>query len=126
MSKKQVVATDKAAPAIGAYSQANIANGFVFTSGQLPLLPDGTMVDGDAAAQARQSLTNIAAILEAAGSGLENVVKCTVFLAAIEDFAAVNEVYASFFGEPYPARSAFAVGALPKGALVEIEAVAAL
>jgi len=126
MSGKQVVATEKAAPAIGAYSQANIANGFVFTSGQLPIYPDGTMETGDAAAQARQSLANVAAILEAAGTGLDRVVKCTVFLASIEDFAAVNEVYASVFGEPYPARSAFAVGALPKNALVEIEAVAAL
>ena len=107
--------TAKAPAAIGPYSQAIEVNGFVYTSGQLPIDQ----------AQTRQSLMNVKAILEEAGLGLQNVVKTTVFLANMSDFAAMNEIYAQFFSEPFPARSAFAVKDLPKGAQVEIEVVAA-
>ena len=118
--------TEKAPAAIGPYSQAIEANNMVFVSGQLPIDPStGNFVEGGAPEQARQSLTNAKAILNEAGLDLNNVIKTTVLQADIADFAAVNEVYASFFSAPFPARSAFAVKDLPKGALVEIELIAA-
>lgn len=121
----KTIATDRAPRAIGPYSQAIVAGGLVFCSGQIPLDPATMeMVDGDAAAQARQVLANLAAVLEAAGSGLERVVKTTVFLSDMTDFAAVNAVYAEAFGAHRPARSTVQVGRLPKDARVEIEAVA--
>lgn len=119
------IKTDKAPAAIGPYSQAIEANGFVYASGQLPIDPaTGTFPEG-IKAQTRQSLANARAILQQAGLDMNNVVKTTVLLADINDFAAMNEVYAEFFSEPYPARSAFAVKAVPRGALVEIECIAA-
>lgn len=120
----KAIKTEKAPVAIGPYSQAIEANGFVYASGQLPIDPaTGQMPDG-IQAQTRQALTNARAILETAGLGMHDVVKTTVLLADIADFAAMNEVYSQFFSEPYPARSAFAVKAVPKGALVEIECIA--
>ena len=120
------VSTPGAPLAVGAYSQAIQVGDLVFTSGSLPVDPvNKTMPDG-VQEQAKTALANVKAILEAAGSGLDRVVKCTVYLADIKDFQAVNEVYAAFFGKPYPARSCFAVAALPLGAKLEIEAVAAL
>jgi len=122
---RQVIATPKAPAAVGPYSQAIKANGFVFTAGQLGLDPaTGKLVEGDVTDQARQALKNLQAILEAAGSSLEQVVKVTVFLKDINDFKRVNEVYAEFFTSQPPARSAVQVAALPLGGLVEIEAVA--
>ena len=120
------VHTEKAPAAIGPYSQAiDSGAGLVFVSGQLPIDPaTGAFPQGGVAEQTRQSLTNAKAILAAAGLGLENVVKTTVFLADMGDFAAMNEVYAQFFSAPFPARSAVAVKTLPKGALVEIECIA--
>ena len=119
--------TEKAPAAIGPYSQAiDSGTGIVFVSGQLPIDPaTGAFPEGGVQEQTRQSLTNAKAILEAAGLGLQNVVKTTVFLADMADFAAMNEVYAQFFTAPFPARSAVAVKTLPKGALVEIECIAA-
>ncbi len=120
------IATPKAPGAIGPYSQAVRVGGFVYTSGQLPLDPaTGTFPEGGIEAQTRQSLTNIQAILEAAGLSMKNVIKTTVFLADMGDFAAMNAVYAEFFEAPFPARSAVAVKTLPKNALVEIEVIAA-
>jgi len=121
------IQTDKAPAAIGPYSQAiDSGAGLVFVSGQLPIDPaTGAFPEGGVQAQTRQSLTNAKAILEAAGLGLQNVVKTTVFLADMGDFAAMNEIYAQFFAAPFPARSAVAVKTLPKGALVEIECIAA-
>ena len=120
------VHTEKAPAAIGPYSQAiDSGAGLVFVSGQLPIDPaTGAFPQGGVAEQTRQSLTNAKAILAAAGLGLEKVVKTTVFLADMGDFAAMNEVYAQFFSAPFPARSAVAVKTLPKGALVEIECIA--
>ena len=117
--------TDKAPAAIGPYSQAIDSNaGLVFVSGQLPINPaTGAFPEGGVKEQTRQSLTNAKAILEAAGLGLNHVVKTTVFLADMGDFAAMNEVYSQFFSAPFPARSAVAVKTLPKGALVEIECI---
>ena len=123
---KQVISTDKAPAAIGPYSQAIEAKGFVYASGQLPIDPaTGQFPEGGIQEQTRQSILNAQAILEDAGLSLSNVVKTTVFLADMGDFAAMNEVYASFFQVPYPARSAVAVKTLPKGAMVEIECIAA-
>lgn len=123
---KKVISTSKAPAAIGPYSQAIQVGNLVFASGQIPIDPaTGSFVEGDVKEQARQSLTNVKAILEEAGLTLDNVVKTTVFLADMNDFADVNAVYAEFFAEPYPARSAVAVKTLPKGALVEIEVIAA-
>ena len=122
---KQVIHTDKAPAAIGPYSQAIQVGQMLFTSGQVPIDPEtGAIVEGGIQEQARQSLNNIKAILNAAGTTMGAVVKTTVFLQDMNDFAAMNEVYAQFFQEPYPARSAVQVGRLPKDALVEIEAVA--
>ena len=119
----KVIATEKAPGAIGPYSQGFIAGGFVYTSGQIPVNPaDGTVPEG-IAAQTEQSCKNVGAILEAAGSGYDKVIKTTCFLADIADFAAFNEVYAQYFTSK-PARSCVAVKDLPKGVLCEIEAVA--
>lgn len=119
------ISTNNAPAAIGPYSQAIEANGFIYASGQLPINPaTGAFPEGGIKEQTRQSLLNAQAILKEAGSDLNKVVKTTVLLADIADFAAMNEVYASFFEAPYPARSAFAVRDLPKGALVEIEMIA--
>ena len=121
------ISTSNAPAAIGPYSQAvDSGAGLVFLSGQLPIDPaTGAFPEGGIQAQTRQSLSNVQAILAAAGLSMANVVKTTVFLADMGDFAAMNEVYASFFAEPFPARSAVAAKALPKGALVEIECIAA-
>ena len=129
----QVICTKKAPAAIGPYSQAiqvelqsSSVGHLVYTSGQIPIDPTtGLFVEGGIKEQTRQSLTNIKAILEEAGLNMGNVVKTTVYMADMNDFADMNAVYAEFFTEPYPARSAVAVKALPKGALVEIEVVAA-
>ena len=122
---KKIIATTNAPAAIGPYSQAIDCGTFLVTSGQIPIDPaTGEMVKGDVAAQTRQSLLNVKAILTEAGLTMDNVVKTTVFLQDMGDFAAMNAVYAEFFTEGnYPARSAVQVGALPKGALVEIEAL---
>ena len=122
---KAIIATTKAPGAIGPYSQGITANGFVFASGQLGLIPEtGEFAEGGVAGQTRQSLTNVKHVLEAAGSGLEKVVKVTVFLKDMKDFAAMNAVYSEFFTENFPARSAVQVAALPKDGLVEIEVIA--
>lgn len=121
------VSTEKAPAAIGPYSQAVQAGNTVYVSGQLPIDPaTGAFAGEDIRAQTRQSLTNIRSILEAVGSDMSKVVKTTVLLKNIADFAAMNEVYAEFFAAPYPARAAFQVAALPKDALVEIECVAVI
>ena len=119
----KVIATEKAPGAIGPYSQGFLTNGFVYTSGQIPVNPaDGTIPEG-IAAQAEQSCKNVGAILEAGGSGFDKVVKTTCFLADIADFTVFNEVYAKFFTSK-PARSCVAVKDLPKGVLCEVEAIA--
>ncbi|MGN1232385.1 MAG: RidA family protein [Candidatus Cryptobacteroides sp.] len=120
------IITEKAPAAIGPYSQAVEVNGFVYASGQLPIDPvTGAFPEGGIKEQTRQSLLNVTAILEEAGLTLSNVVKTTVYLADMGDFADMNSVYSEFFKAPYPARSAVAVKALPKGAMVEIEVIAA-
>ncbi|MEO1289109.1 MAG: RidA family protein [Chloroflexota bacterium] len=122
---KQIVNTEHAPAAVGPYSQAIIANGFVYTAGQIPLIPsEGKMIEGDIQIQTRQVLENLNAVLEAAGSSLSNVIKTTIFLDSMDDFAKVNEVYGEFFTDEPPARSTVEVARLPLGALVEIEAVA--
>ena len=122
---KEVIATKNAPGAIGPYSQAIKANGFVFASGQLGLVPaTGEFAEGGIEEQTHQSLTNVKSVLEAAGSGLEKVVKTTVFLKDIKDFAAMNKVYSEFFKTDCPARSAVQIAALPKDGLVEIEVIA--
>ena len=122
---KNVISTTNAPAAIGPYSQAIDCGAFLVTSGQVPFDPaTGVIVEGGIGAQTRQSLNNVKAILEAAGLTMDNVVKTTVFLQNMGDFAAMNAVYAEFFTEgQYPARSAVEVAALPKGALVEIETI---
>ena len=120
------ISTEKAPAAIGPYSQAIEHGGLIFVSGQLPIDPaTGGFPEGGVEVQTRQSLNNIKSILEKAGSGMDKVLRTTVMLADMGDFAAMNGVYAEFFGTPYPARCAFAVKTLPKGALVEIECIAA-
>ena len=120
------IVTSAAPAAIGPYSQAIEVNGFVYASGQLPIDPaTGAFPEGGVQEQTRQSLLNVKAILEEAGLTLANVVKTTVYLADMGDFAAMNEIYSQFFSQPFPARSAVAVKALPKGALVEVEVIAA-
>ena len=122
---KEVISTKAAPAAIGPYSQAIIVGNLVYTSGQIPIDPaTGSIVEGGIKEQTRQSLTNVQAILKEAGLTMANVIKTTVFMADMNDFADMNAVYAEFFTEPYPARSAVAVKTLPKGALVEIEVVA--
>ena len=121
----KVISTTKAPAAIGPYSQAIQVGNLVYTSGQIPIDPaTGVFVEGGVKEQTRQSLTNIKAILEEVGITMSHVVKTTVFMADMNDFADMNAVYAEFFSAPYPARSAVAVKTLPKGALGEIEAVA--
>lgn len=122
---RETIQTDKAPAAVGPYSQAVRAAGLVFTSGQIPLDPaTGALIQGGIREQARQSMENLGAVLKAAGTDFSRVVKATIYLADIQDFATVNEVYASFFPSEPPARSAFQVAALPLGARVEIEMVA--
>ena len=122
---KKVISTTKAPAAIGPYSQAIQVGTLIYTSGQIPIDPTtGVVVEGGIKEQTRQSLFNVKAILEEAGLTMNDVVKTTVFMADMNDFAEMNAVYAEFFTEPYPARSAVAVKTLPKGALVEIEVVA--
>ena len=125
MAIKEVLHTDLAPAAVGPYSQAIASNGFIYTSGQSPIDPaTGEFAGADIAAQTKQSLTNIKNILESDGLSMANVVKTTVLLNNIADFGAMHEVYATFFEGACPARAAFEVAALPKGALVEIECVA--
>jgi 2-iminobutanoate/2-iminopropanoate deaminase len=122
--KRETVQTDRAPQAIGPYAQAIKANGFVYTAGQIPLDPTGNLVEGGIAAQTRQVMDNLKAVLEAAGSALDRVVKATVFLKNMADFPAMNEVYAQYLGSAKPARSTVAVAELPRGALIEIDLVA--
>ncbi|MGN7457929.1 RidA family protein [Paenibacillus pasadenensis] len=124
MSKLEPIIAAGAPAAIGPYSHAVKLGGLLFTSGQIPLLPDGTLVEGGIEEQARQVFRNLEAVLAAGGSSLAQVVKATVFLKDMNQFAAVNEVYASFFGDHKPARSAVEVARLPKDVLVEIELIA--
>ena len=127
VSRKTIVASEEAPSAVGPYSQAVAASGFVFVSGQIPLDPaTGELIDGDIAAQTERVLANLGAILKAAGLTFGDVVKTTIYLADIADFAAVNAVYARSFPIEPPARACVQVAALPKGARVEIEAVAAV
>ena len=122
---REPVQTDNAPKAIGPYEQAIKANGFIYTAGQIPIDPKtGNFVEGGIAAQTRQVLENLKAVLEAGGSTLDRVVKATVFLKNMADFAAMNEVYAQYLGSAKPARSTVAVAELPRGALIEIDLVA--
>ncbi|KEF33960.1 deaminase [Deinococcus sp. RL] len=121
---KDIVETANAPAAIGPYSQATTFGNLVVTSGQIPLTPDGTLVEGGIEAQTRQVLDNLVAVLEAAGTDLSRVVKTTVFLADMNEFAAMNAVYAEYFQAPYPARSTVQVARLPRDVRVEIEALA--
>ena len=123
---RKIVATDKAPKAIGPYSQGNIlgCKQLVFVSGQIPLAPDGSLVEGDIRVQTERVMENLKAVLEAAGSGLSRVVQTTCFLADMEDFPGFNEVYARYFTPPYPARATVAVKALPRGVRVEVACVA--
>lgn len=124
---KQAIHTDAAPAAIGTYSQAIRTGGLVFLSGQIPLDPaSGNVVDGDFAARATQVFENLKAVAEEAGSSLDNVVKLTIFLTDLGNFATVNEVMAGYFAEPYPARAAVGVASLPKGVDVEADAILAL
>lgn len=120
----QVIATNQAPGAIGPYSQAMAMDRLVFTSGQIPLRADGTVVEGDIKDQTRQVIANLQAVLEAAGAGLETVLKTTVFVQDMDEFAQLNEVYASCFGKHKPARSTVEVARLPRDVRVEIEAIA--
>ena len=120
----KVVSTKKAPAAIGPYSQAIVANNMVFTSGQIALNPEGKIVCDDVKGQTEQILKNLSAVLEEAGSSLNQVVKTTIYLSDMEDFLAVNEVYASFFGEHKPARSTVAVKTLPLNVKIEIDCIA--
>ena len=123
----KIISTDKAPAAIGPYSQAVKAGNLLFCSGQIPLDPaTGEIVQGDVVLQAEQVMKNIVATLEAAGAGLNDVVKTTIFLVEMGDFAAVNQVYGSYFNSHKPARSTVAVKALPRNVLLEIEVIAAV
>lgn len=125
MSRIRSIHTDDAPAAIGPYSQAIEAGGFLFSAGQIALVPGtGEMVEGGVEAQARQVFSNLAGVLAGADLGFRDVVKTTVYLADMGDFAAVNDVYGEHFAEPYPARSTVAAAGLPKGALVEIDVIA--
>lgn len=121
---KNVISTDKAPAAIGPYSQAIEVNGMVYTSGIIPVVPETGEIPAGSVEQARQAFTNLSHLLEAAGTGMANVVKTTVFIKEMNDFAAINEVYQSFFEAPYPARSCVEVARLPKDVMIEIEAIA--
>lgn len=118
------ISTDKAPAAIGPYSQAINVGDMIYTSGQIPLKADGVLVDGDISAQARQVLTNLSEVLKEAGSSLDKVVKTTIFLSNMDDFASINKVYAEFFEDHKPARSTVAVKTLPLQVGIEIEAIA--
>ena len=120
----RIISTDKAPAAIGPYSQAVKTNGMIYTSGQIPLTPDGELIDRDIKRQTKQVLTNLQNLLENSDSGLDQVVKTTIFLENIEDFGIVNVIYAQYFGDHKPARSTVAVKTLPKNVLIEIEAIA--
>ena len=120
------ISTPNAPAAIGPYAQATIFNGLIYTSGQIPLNAQGEFVEGDISTQATQVLENLKAVLESQGSSLGKVLKTTVFLSDMNNFAALNEVYARYFGSHTPARSTIAVKSLPKDALVEIECIATL
>ncbi|MCL2362103.1 MAG: RidA family protein [Defluviitaleaceae bacterium] len=123
----QTISTDKAPAAIGPFSQAKVHNGVIYVSGQLPIDPTtGEMELGDIKKQAQMVMTNVAAIVEAAGSSMDNILKATVLLTDMADFAQVNEVYASFFTGAPPARICYQVSALPKGASVEVDAICAV
>lgn len=121
---KNVISTDKAPAAIGPYSQAIEVNGMVYTSGVIPVVPATGEIPAGSVEQAKQALTNLSNLLEAAGSGMDKVVKTTVFIKEMNDFAAINEVYATFFTDAFPARSCVEVARLPKDVMLEIEAIA--
>lgn len=122
---KEIISTKKAPAAIGPYSQAVVVGNMIYTSGMIPIIPEtGELEAGDITAQARQAISNLIALLEEAGSDAQSVVKTTVFIKDMNDFAKVNEVYATFFTDQYPARSCVEVARLPKDVLIEIEAVA--
>jgi 2-iminobutanoate/2-iminopropanoate deaminase len=121
---KNVISTDKAPAAIGPYSQAIEVNGMVYTSGVIPVVPATGEIPEGSVAQARQAFENLSHLLEAAGSGVDKVVKTTVFIKEMNDFGAINEVYAEVFPAPYPARSCVEVARLPKDVMLEIEAIA--
>ncbi|MBQ7564429.1 MAG: RidA family protein [Lachnospiraceae bacterium] len=122
--EKKIISTDKAPAAIGPYSQAIEVNGMIFTSGMIPVIPaTGEVVEG-LENQAKQALSNLKALLKASGSGMDKIVKTTVFIKNMDDFAAINEIYASFFEGAYPSRSCVEVARLPKDVLLEIEAIA--
>ena len=124
---KRVVATKKAPAAIGPYSQGNITGNLIFTAGQIPIDPEtGELVEPRIEIQTRRALLNLKAILEEAGSGMEKIVKTTVFLSDMTNFAKMNEIYKEFFSDDFPARSAVQVARLPKDAMIEIEAIAML
>ncbi|MHB9287559.1 Rid family detoxifying hydrolase [Halobacteriales archaeon Cl-PHB] len=123
---KRTISTDEAPAAVGAYSQATTTDDLVFTAGQIPLTPEGDLLDeADVDVQTEQALENVQAVLEAAGAGMGDILKVTVFLEDIDDFDAMNDIYETFFDDEPPARSAVGVDELPKGVAVEIEAVAA-
>lgn len=121
---KKVISTQKAPAAIGPYSQAIEVNGMVYTSGIIPVVPETGEIPEGSQAQAKQALTNLANLLEAAGTGMDNVIKTTVFIKEMNDFGAINEVYATFFTGAFPARSCVEVARLPKDVMLEIEAIA--
>ncbi|MDE5873372.1 MAG: RidA family protein [Lachnospiraceae bacterium] len=122
---KEIISTKKAPAAIGPYSQAVVVGDMTYTSGMIPIIPEtGELESGDITAQARQAISNLIALLEEAGADAQSVVKTTVFIKDMNDFAKVNEVYATFFTDNYPARSCVEVARLPKDVLIEIEAVA--
>ena len=121
---KKIISTDKAPAAIGPYSQAVEVNGLVYTSGVIPVNPATGNIPEGSVAQARQAFTNMKNLVEAAGSSMDKVLKTTVFIKEMNDFAAINEVYAEFFPEPYPARSCVEVARLPKDVMLEIEVIA--
>lgn len=123
---KEIISTELAPAAIGPYSQAIKVGNMLFCSGQIPVNPANGEIPGGIKAQTEQALANVSALLNAAGASVDNVVKTTVFLSDIANFAPMNEIYATFFNAPYPARSAVAVRDLPKGVLVEVEVIAAL
>lgn len=125
--KKEMISTDKAPKAIGPYSQAVKTNGLIFVSGQIPIDPDtNDVIKGTIAEQTRQVLKNIGSILDAAGSNFQHVIKTTVYLIDLKEFGDMNQVYGEFFTAPFPARATVAVSSLPKGADIEIDAVAVL
>ena len=123
---KKAYMTEKAPKPVGPYSQVTQAGGFLFLAGQIPLSPEGKMNEGDIAAQTHQVMSNLKHVLEKAGVTFDHVVKTTIFLADLGDFEAVNQVYAEYFKEPYPARSTVEAARLPKGARLEIDAIAVL